>query len=161
MTATKQAEIAKQLADAFRTDIRCDGTTFYKLRDGSPQWMTDAIHAAHGDILPLDWIYEHCHHVADKMTEYEPEQWDDSVSEWADSLVDVYNYDLARWLSLHLDFAEIVDEAVREYGHADQREEGRGIMGDIAQGQYKLLEQIAWAMVNAVNEQAEAADDAE
>jgi hypothetical protein len=154
MTTTKQAEIAKQLVDAFTTDTRNDGTAFTKLRDGSPQWMTDAIHTAHGDILPLDWIYEHCGRMAEKMTDYEPEQWDDSVSEWADSLVDVYNYDLARWLSLHLDFPGFVDEAVGEFGHS-----ANGVMGDIAQGQYKLLEQIAYAMLSAVNEQAEAADD--
>lgn len=154
MTTTKQAEIAKQLADAFIADDREDGTRFYKLRDGSPQWMTDAIHAAHGDILPLDWIYEQCHCVADKMTEYEPEQWDDSVSEWADSLVDVYNIDRARWLALDLEIANFVDEAVEEFGHSDQ-----GVFGDIGMGQYKLLEQIAYAMLNAVNEQAEAADE--
>ena len=154
MTTTKQAEIAKQLADAFTTDTRNDGTTFTKLRDGSPQWMTDAIHAAHGDILPLDWIYEQCGRMADKMTEYEPEQWDDSVSEWADSLVDVYNIDRARWLALHLDFAGFVDEAVEEFGHSDQ-----GVFGDIAYGQFKLLEQIAYSMLSAVNEQAEASDE--
>lgn len=154
MTTTKQAEIAAQFAAAWTTDTRNDGVTFYKLRDGSPQWMTDAIHAAHGDILPLDWIYEHCSRVVDLMNEYEPEQWDDSISEWADGLVDVYNADRARWLALHLDFAGFVDEAVEEFGHSDQ-----GVIGDIGMGQYKLLEQIAYAMVAAVNGQAELADD--
>lgn len=150
MTTTKQAELAKQLADAFTTDTRSDGATFCKLREGSPQWMTDAIRAAHGDILPMDWIYEHCSRMADKMTEYEPEQWDDSVGEWADSLGDVYNYDLARWLSLHLDFPGFVDDAVGEYGHSAD-----GVMGDVRMGQCHLLEQIACAMLNAVREQAE------
>lgn len=154
MTTTKQAEIAKQLAEAFTTDTRNDGATFYKLRDGSPQWMTDAIHAAHGDILPMDWIYEHCSRMADNLNEYEPEQWDDSVSEWADGLVDVYNADLARWLSLHLDFAEYVDNATQELGHSD-----RGIFGDIAMGQYSLLENIAYALIQAVREQAEDLED--
>lgn len=156
MTTTKQAEIAKQLAAAFTTDTRDDGAVFYKLRDGSPQWMTDAIHAAHGDILPLDWIYEHCHHMADKMNEYEPDQWENDmvIGEWADSLVDVYNVDRARWLALHLDFAGFVDEAVEEFGHSDQ-----GVFGDIAYGQFKLLEQIAYSMLSAVNEQAEASDE--
>ena len=156
MTTTKQAEIAQQFADAWTTDARNDGATFYKLRDGSPQWMTDAIHEAHGDIMPLDWIYEHCSRVVDMMTEYEPEDWDDSVSEWADGLVDVYNADRARWLALHLEFAGFVDEAVEEFGHSDQ-----GVMGDIGMGQFKLLEQIAYAMLSAVNEQAEATGDEE
>jgi len=156
MTTTKQAEIAQQFSDAWTTDTRNDGVLFCKLRDGSPQWMTDAIHAAHGDILPMDWIYLHCNHIVDMMTEYEPEQWDDSVSEWCDGLVDVYNADRVRWLALHLDFADFVDEAVEEYGHSDQ-----GVIGDIGMGQFKLLEQIAYAMLSAVNEQAEAADDEE
>lgn len=154
MTTTKQAEIAKQFSEAFTTDTRNDGATFYKLREGSPQWMTDAIHAAHGDILPMDWIYEHCNHIANMMTEYEAEQWDDSVLEWCDGLVDVYNADRARWLALHLDFAGFVDEAVEEYGHSDQ-----GVMGDIGMGQHKLLEQIAYALLEAVREQAEDLED--
>jgi hypothetical protein len=153
MTTTKQAEIAQQFADAWTTDTRNDGVLFCKLRDGSPQWMTDAIHAAHGDIMPLDWIYEHCSRIVDMMTEYEPEQWDDSVSEWCDGLTDVYNIELAQWLALHLDFAEYVDNATQELGHSD-----RGIFGDIAMGQYSVLENIAYAMLNAVREQAEAAE---
>jgi hypothetical protein len=108
-----------------------------------PQWMTDAIHAAHGDILPLDWIYEHCSRIVDMMTEYEPKQWDDSVSEWCDGLTDVYNIELAKWLALHLDFAEFVDNATQELGHSD-----RGIFGDIAMGQYSVLENIAYAMLS-------------
>ena len=141
-------QIAEQFAAAFETDTRNDGTRFAKLKGGSPEWMTAAVHAAHGDIMPDDWIYDKSYHVVSAMNEDDPRKWDDLVSEWADGLVDVYNSDRAAWLACHLDFGGMVDEAVEELGHSDQ-----GIYGDIGIGQYRAIEQIAFALISAVREQ--------
>lgn len=153
-TENKLTVLACEFANAFEQDKRNDGKEFYKLKDGSHQWMTDAIHAAHGDMLPIDWIYEHCSRVADKMCDSDPEDWQDSVSEWADDLVDVYNADRTAWLALHLGFAAWVDEAVEELGHSDQ-----GIFGDIGYGQYRLIESIAHALITGVQEAADEAEE--
>ena len=46
------------IADAFETFKRSDeGRTLYRLRDGSPDWMTQPCHKAHADMLPDDWRY--------------------------------------------------------------------------------------------------------
>ena len=148
-TTEKLATVAKEFAEAFITDKRDDGKKFTKLRDGSPQWMTDAVHAAHGDIMPDDWIFDQCDSIARSLTEYEPERWEDAAHDIADGLVDVYNNDRARWLAIHLDFGAIVDEAVEELGC-----EG-GIYDRIGIGQYRFLSSMVGALVNAITEEAE------
>lgn len=156
MKTTDKATLAKALAEAFETDERDQpneyGTkTFHKLRHGSPEWMRDAIREAHdgGDIFPNDWIYHTCSNMADRLNDTAPDRWEDSIGEWADSEVDVYNVDRARWLASHLAFGGIVDAATEDMGHSDQ-----GIYGDIGFGQYRLCETIANALMNAINEQA-------
>lgn len=154
MTTTKQAELATAFAAAFTTDTRNDGATFYKLADGSPKWMSDAVMTAHDDIMPNDWVYEQCSRVADRMADTDPEKWEDYCGEWADSMVDIYNADRTAWLASHLAFAAVVDDAVEELGHSDQ-----GIFGDIGIGQYVFIQQIAGYLIQAVNNKAEASDE--
>lgn len=48
-------ELAGQLAQAFQTGERNDGTKSIKLVDGSPDWMTDVVYTAHGDILKPEY----------------------------------------------------------------------------------------------------------
>jgi len=157
----KKQELAKAFYKAFVRSTRDEKnefgvTHFYHLAPNSPQWMEDAIHAAHGDIFPNDWVYDACHSIVGHMEDIDPSDWEDSVSDWADSNVDVYNVDRARWLASHLDFGGMVDEAVEELGHSDQ-----GIYGDIGIGQYRFLENIAQALIQAVEEHAELEEDEE
>lgn len=159
-TTITAATIAQSLYDAFEAKERDQpneyGTkTFYSLKRGSPQWMTDAIREAHSGIFPNDWIYHSCKNIAGSMSDTDPSDWDDRVSEWADGEVDVYNADRTRWLASHLDFGSEVDDAVEELGHSDQ-----GIFGDIGIGQYCVLQRIAYALIQAVRAQAEDNDEA-
>lgn len=144
--------IAQAFADAFESATRDNGEAFYRLKDGSPGWMSDAIRDAHdsGNIFPHDWIYDACDTMVSQMADSDPDQWEDYAGEWADSAVDAYNADRAAWLASHLAFGVIVDEAVDEFGHSDQ-----GIYGDIGIGQYCLLRNIADALIQAVTAQAE------
>jgi hypothetical protein len=152
-TESNLQKLAKELGDAFVQDKRNDGTMFYHLKDGSPQWMTDAIHKAHDELMPDDWIYEQCYHLADSIAQSDPDKWDDYISEWADSLVDVYNADRTKWLASNLYYGAYVDEAVEELGHSDQ-----GIFGDIGIGQYRMTEQIAYALIQGIRDEAEQLD---
>lgn len=145
----KLATVASEFSAAFIRDTRNDGKDFYKLRDGSPQWMTDAVHAAHGDIMPDDWIFDQCDSIARSLTEYEPERWEDAAHDIADGLVDVYNNDRARWLASHLAFGEMCDEATDELGQAS------GIYETIGRGQYYMLLRMVDAIVNALTDEAE------
>lgn len=155
-TENKLTTLATELANAFEQQERNSGEKFYSLKHGSPQWMVDAIREAHGGIMPNDWIYEHCSRVADQMVDCDPEEWEDSIGEWADGLVDVYNADRTAWLASHLDFAAFVDDAVEELGHS-----GQGIFGDIGYGQYRCIEGIASELIRGVQAEADNSDDEE
>ena len=161
VTKTTQQELASAFYKAFVRKERNEpnefgNKDFYSLADKSPSWMVDAIRDAHdaGGIFPNDWVYDACHSMISHMDDVEPENWDDSVSDWADGAVDVYNAERARWLASHLAFGGIVDDAVAELGHSDQ-----GVYGDIGIGQYRFLEQIASALIAAVRAETENSDD--
>lgn len=56
MSSTVQ-QLAAEAYGCFETAERQDGETFWRLKDGSPEWVTDLVLNAHGDFLPDDWRY--------------------------------------------------------------------------------------------------------
>ena len=103
--------LAAELYAAFKSDTRTTGGTFYKLAEGSPEWMTDATFAAHGGMMADDWRYAAIRDVASRMEDSEDPE--DGFEE-CDGLVDVYNSDLTSWLASSLLRAEYVNDAVAE-----------------------------------------------
>lgn len=161
-TTDRAQALAQTFYDTFTRQERNEPNEFgdkgfYSLPHSKPecQWMIDAVREAHGDIMPNDWVYDACHTIVGHMADTDSADWDDSVSEWADGGVDVYNADRARWLAANLHFGGIVDEAVQSMGHSDQ-----GVYGDIGLGQFAMLESIAAALIKAVLDKAEE-DEAE
>lgn len=142
--------VIEAFADAFEEAKRSDGTRFYRLREGSPQWMADAVRDAHDGALPYDWRYEACFRVVDKMREYDVEALDDSLHEIADTLVDDWMSDLALWLGAHPAHAEAVNEAMTSWCV----EETMDIAGRISLGQMWLLRLIACRLWAAIKDQA-------
>lgn len=100
-------------AAAFETAKRDDGTSFVRLKDGSPDWMTDVCREAHGGMLPDDMRYKMIREVVDIMTETEDE---DEQREALDGLVDVSYYNLAQWLASGTSRFGYCDEAAEEFG---------------------------------------------
>lgn len=79
----------------------------------------------------------------------------DGISEKADGLIDVYNYDLIEWAKTHI---EEIDEAADELGKPDS------FIGYIQQGQFLYYERlmyneledgILWACYEAAKEYAD------
>ena len=101
----------EQFAQAFETDKRPDGETFVRLKDDSPDWMTDIIRTIHGDMMPDDTKYSMISEVADTLGEYERDSWDDCAHEICDGLVEIYNHGRIKWLESHLTRAYYCDEA--------------------------------------------------
>jgi hypothetical protein len=90
------------------------GTKIRILRDGSPEWMTDLIHEAHGDMMPDDMRYRMIEEVVDALIERgcdSEEEANDARGEIADELVDVYNSARLRWLGSHHSRADYCDQA--------------------------------------------------
>lgn len=105
--------LAGELYRAFQTKTRDNGDTFYCLKDGSPEWMTDAIHAAHGDMLPDDWRYSAIHDAASIIED--ADDMDRAGDEFADD-VDVYNGRLLSWAASHGSRMAYCDDAMEEFG---------------------------------------------
>jgi hypothetical protein len=107
-TLTLFQTIATELYNAFTKD---NPRAVWCLKDESPEWMLDAILAAHwDDRLPDGWIYESCRDIASALAE-EGNPTEDTISDIADSQTDTGTYDLLQWVATSVHNAECVDEA--------------------------------------------------
>jgi len=166
MTETSMFDVvAGEFSEAFERRTRDNGESFYRLRDDAAEWLQGnagstvmhELHAALDDRLPDDWVYEIAAHLADNISECDgADAAQERISDWADSLVDVYNADRLKWLSSNLNTVYFVDDAVAEFGdHTD------GILGAIGYGQYVAIERIAGAMLAAIEAEVDERDEAE
>lgn len=142
---------AHALSRSFETRTRADGSIFVCLADNAPAWMTDAIHAAHGDMLPNDWAYRACERAADYLADTDADEWEDNSHEFADGATDCYNGRLLDWAASHLDRASYCDEAIDE-GLCDP---SKGLFHILQCGQYRELESIYSALVSAIESHAD------
>lgn len=138
-------ELASALADAFVTDKRNDGKEFVHLKTNSPQWMTDAVHKAHGNTMPDDTIYEFCQRAAFAIAD--AEEPEEAINEMEP---DPYTHDLTAWLHARADHVYFLTEAL---------EEGSGITDGfqlLARAQQIQIHEIARILLAALEELAEA-----
>lgn len=123
--------IAGEAYRAFETANRPDGEEFIRLRDGSPDWISELVRDAHGgDFLPDDWRYSTIREACGFIEEADGDDLEDVAHEFADG-VDVYTGKLLAWLASNASRASYCDEAVNQLG-AD----GVGIIQRIGLGQY-------------------------
>lgn len=112
-------EAATQLSDAFETRTRANGEVFKCLKDGSPEWIEEAVQSAHGDMMPNDWSYRLISHIASSIDEYASDNDIDELrdldSEIIDRAIPVYTRDQLDWLSSNLERLGYCDQA-REDG---------------------------------------------
>lgn len=152
---------AQEFTAAMIADTREDGTSFVRKADNAPEWVADAIYAAHGGMLPDDTKYSMVSEVADAIEEalsYD-EDPDDARHERVDGLVPVYNRDRVTWLASHLTRAGYVDEARREFGGDVD------LFDQLGRGIYAEYDEIWGIVADAIAERAaeleEAADQVE
>lgn len=149
-------QTARALADAFERKTRDNGESFYCLKDGRPDWMQEALRAAHdgGDMMPNDWSYslahDMAHYIAESLERGEDCERCEIISEGADSLVPCYNGERLAWLASHLSRAGFVDQANEDYGLPGEG----GIMAMIGRGIYCELEMIGSALFDAIEAEA-------
>lgn len=99
------------LARAFELRHRADGSPFYVLADGSPEWMTEAVIEAHAGKMPNDWTYKVCAYIASAAAGYdEPEDYD---SEIAGGVVPSYTSEVIEWMASDSDRRALADEAIK------------------------------------------------
>src|ERR1041385_3387200 len=93
ITVSKQYFVTR-----FRENEGGQGDPYITLADNAPTWLKDAVHEAHGDILPNDWVFSTCADVWSRICEMPgPDTEDDWIHEFADSQVDIYTKDIYNW----------------------------------------------------------------
>jgi hypothetical protein len=100
-------EFASEASNYMTTDTRPDGSTFWKTTDNCPDWVSDLVRSAHGEMMPDDYLYRWTAYALEAFSSYDdPERAIDDISP------DVYNWDLLNWVSSNLWRMGYVDEAM-------------------------------------------------
>ena len=142
---TTLASLASEAYACFETATRPDGESFQRVRDGSPEWVTDLVRSAHYGVpdmlmFPDDWRYAAIVSSLDAITGADDIQ--EAAHEFADANVDAYNAERLAWLASDRNRPYYVDQA-REDGLAD---EGTDLLEVIGAGQYveslEVFEQV-------------------
>lgn len=102
-------ELAREGSAFLTTSTRPDGSTFYRLADNAPQWVSDLVYSAHGDMMPDDYRYRWSAYALDAFAEY-----DDHQTAIDDIQAEPYNSQLLSWVSSNLYRMAWVDEAISE-----------------------------------------------
>lgn len=154
-TANKVRQLAREAFNALETKERDNGQSYVSFNsDKKETWMQDLADAAHGDMMPDDWKYSALQSalefIADTDSTDDVEEIRDGISEWADGMVDVYDFNLKTWLTSHGDRQGYVDEAVSEFGHSENE-----IIGDITLGQFAEYEEVCHLALTFLEGRAE------
>jgi hypothetical protein len=140
--------LAQRMVDAFESKTRATGETFYSLREGTDrEWMSDVVHAAHGEMFPDDFKYATVLAVCEALADGTDLAGDD-FHEWCDSQVDIYDRERADWLaSAPGTRAAYVDEARFEFGGGETP-----LLDQLGRGQYMEIAEIAQSVVDSLTD---------
>jgi hypothetical protein len=154
-------DAALHLSLSFETRERANGDKFVCLVNAAPQWMLDAVQAAHGDAFPDDAKYTMIERVADSIAEFlsentdaDSEALDEVRFEKIDNLIPIYNRDRLDWLASSLTRADYCDMAQEE----GLLSEGSTMFDRIAAGIAAEYGEIWDAIAAALLEQADDED---
>lgn len=130
---------------------RVRGERFWRIREGSPDWVQDLVREVFHDnanVLPDDSRYELAMDMLSELAlGQEPDEWD-SIEP------DVYTSDLLRWLSNDPDAVGLCDEVLRELGPSD-------LLGLIGAAQSQQRENYRQQAYDWLSERLEAEQDEE
>lgn len=108
------------------------------LKEGYPEELLESVHKAHGNRLPVDWVYEKYFSILSSMADYvmTEDKLDEYRGEIVDGLVDIYTYNLTKWLSGNIYNVYYLTEVLEEYGNI---KDGFRLL---AMAQYKAIDEI-------------------
>lgn len=110
--------LAKLMLKYFVQKKRDNGSEFYSLKEGRPDWMQNICRECHVGMLPDDYKYQFIHDALYLIIENNEE--DDASDVQIEP--DVYTADLLRWLASSISRTAYMDDASSEYGPFPQFE---------------------------------------
>jgi len=138
------SEGKRRLSSYFKKVTRDSGESFYTLTDDRPDYLDDAVQAAHshGKDLPNDWIYGECasacYAIDDEI--FNVKYPEDAVHEYADSQVDIYTRDVFQWAA----------DMCHSYTYAYAEEEASDLGVDVKEGTVKVLQMIQYCAIRTI-----------
>ena len=139
MVTTNQVEQLRKFYDAFIIEP----SGHIQLKEDQKETYQDFVRELHDDELPNNWRYTIITDLLQNfVNEYEQDQLEDYLSEIADSLVDVYNVDRARWL------ADDVSRGCIDLKNLNIDEPNMTIFDLIGQAQYELIYSMGYQILN-------------
>ena len=142
-------QLASEAAACFTTKKRSDGDSFVAMLDGSPDWVSELVREAHGDMLPDDWRYASIESALDWIAAAnDPE---DEQYEWADENVDVYHRGRLAWLASYASRPSYCDDATSEMGDYAPN----GILDRIGLGQHQESCKVFASVLRSLRDRAD------
>ena len=159
-TQTKFQEYTQYLLDAFTLCTRSQdcidrgmNKSYYKIKEDhadKEEIEQQLIYPLHDDELPNDWRYETIHTLLLDFVECEDRnQIEDRMHEIVDGSVDIYNYDLIKWVQEDLN---------RGYVESDLRTDQENIFQLIGLAQYEVINQMAYQLLDYIDSNKEEQD---
>ena len=143
---------ADLLSSSFEERTREDGSSYWALRSGSPEWLRSAVMLAHEDELPNDSRYELIRSAALALSESsfsDEEEAREALYELAADLSQLSSYELLQWFAAHLSRLSDCDEALEELG-------GSGAYGSVSDllelGHRRAAENVLSVLISEIEE---------
>lgn len=159
MSIPSLSTIAQEAYDCFEYREHSEaagGGRHAHVKEGSPEWVTDLVRTAHGDMMPDNWRYDAVHSALEAIADADAEdesdlQGSDLDHEFCDAQVDVYTSARHEWLSSNLTRSSYCDDAVDE-GLASPDTD---LTDRIGLGQYMEAREVLTSVVRSLVEHRE------
>jgi hypothetical protein len=163
MSTPTLSTLAQEAYDCFEYREHAEaagGGRHAHVKEGSPDWVTDLVREAHGDMMPDNWRYDAIVNALERISDSDAEterDLEDLDHEYCDAQVDVYTSARHEWLASSLSRSGYCDDAVSE-----------GLVGPdtdltdrIGIGQYMEAREVWGSVVRSLVDHQEAVDEDE
>ena len=140
-------ELAREALEWFETGTRDSGEKFVKTKDGRPEWLTDLIFTAHGDMMPDDHRYKFIEEALDLIANQDVDLDRPEIE------ADIYTSDLTAWLNSRNDRVYYLTKALEEYEIKD------GFQA-LQAAQIIEKEEVYWSVLESLRELCEEEQEA-
>lgn len=155
--ADKVRELASRYVDQFEPLERTEHFSTYKRKDDADPDLQELCYAAHGDMMPDDYVYNYIVDALGMIADSSTDELQDLDGEIES---DIYNSDLLKWLSSNLTRASYVDRYVQDFGIEAKDFELYKVIGG---GQWlekrDVFQSVLSSLIKLVTEMEEENDD--
>lgn len=153
----KVRELASRYVDQFEPLERTEHFSTYKRKDDADPDLQELCYAAHGDMMPDDYVYNYIVDALGMIADSSTDELQDLDGEIES---DIYNSDLLKWLSSNLTRASYIDSYVEEFSiQSTDFDLYLAIGGGQRQEKMEVFNSVLSSLIKLVTEMEEENDD--